>query len=294
MAIIETGKLTKYYGKVRGIEALDLAVEQGEVFGFLGPNGAGKTTTIRLLLDLIRPTSGKASIFGLDVNRESLQIRRRTGYVPGDVVLYDGLTGSDFLKLMGSFRGGYAPSRVKELRDRLDLDLSRQSRAYSKGNKQKLAVVQAFASDPELLILDEPTSGLDPLIQKHFYDLVLEEKKRGKTVFFSSHILPEAERICDRVGIVKEGQLVAVERVEDLKHKKVRHMEIHFSRNVEAAELAMPGVEVTSLTEKQAELRISGNIAMLLQKLAGLPVEDMHFPEANLEDTFMAFYGGEK
>jgi ABC-2 type transport system ATP-binding protein len=294
MAIIETEKLTKYYGKVRGIESLDLCVKQGEVFGFLGPNGAGKTTTIRLLLDLIRPTSGKASVFGLDANTHSLAIRQRIGYVPGDVVLYDGLTGNEFLKLMGSFHGGYSASRVKELLDRLELDPSRQSRAYSKGNKQKLAVVQAFASDPELLILDEPTSGLDPLIQKRFYDMVLEEKKSGKTIFFSSHILPEAERICDRVGIVKEGSLVAVESVEDLKHKKVRHMEIHFSRNVDASELAMPGVEITSLAEKHAELRISSNISSLLQKLAGLPVEDMSFPEANLEDSFMAFYGGGK
>jgi len=292
MAVIVTEKLTKYYGKVRGIEALDLAVEQGEVFGFLGPNGAGKTTTIRLLLDLIRPSAGKACIFGLDVNTNSLSIRQRTGYVPGDVVLYDGLTGTDFLKLMGSFRGGYAASRVKELQDRLDLDLSRQSRAYSKGNKQKLAVVQAFASDPELLILDEPTTGLDPLIQKRFYDLILEEKKRGKTVFFSSHILPEVERVCDRVGMVKDGRLVAVERIDDLKHKKVRHMEVTFARDVDAAELAVPGVEVLTLAERHADLRISGNITTLLQKLAALPVEDMSFPEANLEDSFMAFYGG--
>ena len=292
MAVIETGKLTKYYGKVRGIEALDLTVEQGEVFGFLGPNGAGKTTTIRLLLDLIHPSAGKASIFGLDAGTDSLSIRRRTGYVPGDVVLYDGLTGRDFLKLMGSFRGGYTAPRIKELQDRLDLDLSRQSRAYSKGNKQKLAVVQAFASDPELLILDEPTTGLDPLIQKRFYDLILDEKKRGKTVFFSSHILPEVERVCDRVGMVKEGRLVAVERIDDLKHKKVRQMEVTFGRDVDAAELAVPGVEILSLAEKHAELRISGNVATLLQRLAALPVEDMSFPEANLEDSFMAFYGG--
>lgn len=294
MAVIETDKLTKYYGKVRGVESLDLCVKQGEVFGFLGPNGAGKTTTIRLLLDLIRPTSGKASIFGLDSNTNSLAIRKRIGYVPGDVVLYDGLTGNEFLKLMGSFRSGYSSSRIKDLLEILDLDPSRQSRAYSKGNKQKLAVVQAFAPDPELLILDEPTSGLDPLIQKRFYDMILDEKKRGKTIFFSSHILPEAERICDRVGIVKEGSLVAVESVDDLKRKKVRNMEIHFTRNIDASELTMPGVEITSLTEKHAELRVSSNLSSLLQKLAGLPVEDMSFPEANLEDSFMAFYGGRK
>jgi ABC-2 type transport system ATP-binding protein len=267
-------------------------VEQGEVFGFLGPNGAGKTTTIRLLLDLIRHTSGEARIFGMDTSAGSLPIRRRTGYVPGDVVLYDGLTGSDFLKLMGSFRGGFPASRVKELQERLDLDLSRQSRAYSKGNKQKLAVVQAFASDPELLILDEPTTGLDPLIQKRFYDLILEEKQRGKTVFFSSHILPEVERVCDRVGMVKEGRLVAVERIADLKHKKVRRMEVTFGCDVDVSELAGPGVEIISLAERHADLRISGHIAAVLQKLATLPVEDMSFPEANLEDSFMAFYGG--
>jgi ABC-2 type transport system ATP-binding protein len=152
--------------------------------------------------------------------------------------------------------------------------------------------VQAFAPDPELLILDEPTSGLDPLIQKRFYDLILEEKQRGKTVFFSSHILPEVERVCDRVGMVKDGRLVTVERIDDLKHKKVRHMEVTFARDVDALELAMPGVEIVSLAERHAEMRISGNIATLLQKLATLPVEDMSFPEANLEDSFMAFYGG--
>jgi len=294
MPVIETDKLTKYYGKVCGIESLDLAVEHGEVFGFLGPNGAGKTTTIRLLLDLIRPTSGRAHIFGLDTNRDSLEIRKRLGYVPGDVVLYDGMTGTAFLKLMGSFRGGYDAARIKALQERLDLDLSRQSRAYSKGNKQKIAIVQACAPDPELLILDEPTSGLDPLIQKRFYDLILEEKERGKTVFFSSHILPEVERVCDRVGMVREGHLVAVERVSDLKHKKVRRMEVIFSRQVAVDELALPGMEIVSLSDNHAELRISGNIAAVLQKLAGLPVEDMSFPEASLEDTFMQYYGGAK
>ncbi len=294
MAVIKTYGLTKYYGKIRGIQDLDLEVVKGEVFGFLGPNGAGKTTTIRLLLDLIRPTRGQAEVFGLDSHRNSLEIRRRVGYIPGDVVLYDGMTGSDYLALMGSFHQGENGHRLKELQERLELDLSRQTRAYSKGMKQKLAIIQAFMNDPELLILDEPTLGLDPLMQHLFYDLLLNEKKRGKTVFLSSHIIPEVERVCDRVGIVRNGHLAAVEQVADLKLKKVRRMELHLSRELPPEEIRLEGVEILSIKGKQIELRVSGNIPRLLEQLCQLPIEDMAFPEASLEDTFMEFYGEEQ
>lgn len=292
--VITTEKMTKFYGKNRGVIDLDLEVKQGEIFGFLGPNGAGKTTTIRLLLNLIHPTSGHARVFGLDSRRDSLEIRRRLGYIPGDVVLYDGMTGSEYLALMGSFHSGHNGHRLKELQERLDLDLSRQTRAYSKGMKQKLAIIQAFMNDPELLVLDEPTMGLDPLMQHLFYDLLLNEKKRGKTIFLSSHIIPEVERVCDRVGIVRDGRLVSIEQVADLKHKKVRRMELTLTRELSREKLKLEGVEILSIKGKQIELRVSGNIPTLLRQLCKLPIEDMAFPEAALEDIFMEFYGEEQ
>ena len=294
MAIIKTYGLTKYYGKICGIKSLDLEVDKGEIFGFLGPNGAGKTTTIRLLLDLIRPTRGQAEVFGLDTHRNSLEIRRCLGYVPGDVVLYDGMTGGEFLALMGSFHQGHDGRRLKELQERLELDLSRQTRAYSKGMKQKLAIIQAFMNDPKLLILDEPTLGLDPLMQRQFYDLLLEEKSRGKTIFLSSHILPEVERVCDRVGIVRGGHLVDIELVADLKRKKIRRMHLIFSREMAQDELKLKGVDIISIKGKQVELKVHGEIPSLLKQLCQLPIEDMSFPEASLEDTFMEFYEEEQ
>lgn len=294
MSIIKTSSLTKYYGKTRGIEGLDLEVDEGEIFGFLGPNGAGKTTTIRLLLNLIRPGRGYAQVFGLDSRRNSLEIRQCLGYVPGDVVLYDGMTGGEFLALMGSFHRKHNHSRLKELQEKFELDLSRQTRAYSKGMKQKLAIIQAFMNDPKLLILDEPTLGLDPLMQRQFYDLLLEEKARGKTIFLSSHMLSEVERICDRVGIVRSGHLVAIERVAELKHKKVRRMELILSRQLSAKEIKLEGVEILSIKGKRVDLKVSGNIPRLLKQLCQLPIEDMSFPEATLEDTFMEFYEEER
>ncbi len=294
MAIIKTSGLTKYYGKICGIKSLDLEVDKGEIFGFLGPNGAGKTTTIRLLLDLIRPTRGQAEVFGLDTHRNSLEIRQCLGYVPGDVVLYDGMTGGEFLALMGSFHQGHDGRRLKELQERLELDLSRQTRAYSKGMKQKLAIIQAFMNDPKLLILDEPTLGLDPLMQRQFYDLLLEEKSRGKTIFLSSHILPEVERVCDRVGIVRGGHLVDIELVADLKRKKIRRMHLIFSREMAQDELKLKGVDIISIKGKQVELKVHGEIPSLLKQLCQLPIEDMSFPEASLEDTFMEFYEEEQ
>ena len=294
MALIKTVGLTKYYGKTRGIEDLNLEIEVGEIFGFLGPNGAGKTTTIRLLLNLIRPTRGFANIFGIDIRQNSLEIRHRLGYVPGDVVLYDGMTGMDYLRLMGSFRRNHDGHRLRELQERMDLDLSRKARTYSKGMKQKLAIIQAFMSDPELLILDEPTLGLDPLIQRQFYDLMLEEKSHGKTIFLSSHILPEVERVCDRVGIVRKGHLVDVERVDTLKHKKVRRMELILSRELAEDEIKLEGVDIISISGRRVELKVHGDVPKLLAQLCRLPVEDMSFPEASLEDSFMEFYGEEQ
>ena len=288
--IITTENLTKYYGSVRGIDGVNLKVRQGEVFGFLGPNGAGKTTTIRILLDMIRPTGGSAKVFGLDARRYSVQIRRRLGNLPGDVSLYDSLKGSDVLKLLGSFRGKGGTRRMTEMAERLDLDLTRTVRAYSHGMKQKLAIIQAFMHDPELLVLDEPTQGLDPLMQREFYKLLLEENATGKTIFLSSHILPEVERVCQRVGIIREGELVAVEEVEVLKRKKVRRMELVLKREMSDIVLRIYGAELVKRDGRHVEYIVRGDVETVLRKVAALPIEDIHFPEASLEEVFMDFY----
>jgi ABC-2 type transport system ATP-binding protein len=297
MAVVKTIGLTKYYGNARGVDDLNLEVAQGEIFGFLGPNGAGKTTTIRLLLNLIRPTRGNAQIFGLDTRQNYLEIHQRLGYMPGDVVLYDGMTGSEFLSLMGSFHKGHSGhngQRLRQLQQRFELDLNRQTQTYSKGMKQKLVIIQALMNDPELLILDEPTLGLDPLMQRQFYELLLEEKKRGKTIILSSHILPEVERVCDRIGIVRDGHLIDIELVANLKRKKIRRMHLVLSREMTQDELKLERADIISIKGKQVELKVHDEIPSLLKQLCQLPIEDMSFPEASLEDTFMEFYKEEQ
>ncbi|MFC1944719.1 ABC transporter ATP-binding protein [Chloroflexota bacterium] len=293
MTIIQTYELTKYYGKGRGIEDLDLEIRSGEIFGFLGPNGAGKTTTIRLLLDLIRPTRGRAGIFGLDVRACSLEIRQRVGYLPGVVSLYENLSGEEFLGLIDKLHHNRSGKRKDELAERLDIDLSRKIRTYSKGMKQKVAIIQALMNDPELLILDEPTSGLDPLVQREFYNLLKEGKERGKTVFLSSHILPEVERVCDRVGILRDGLLVAVENVDDLKTKRVRKLELTMREDVQQDKLKIPGTKLLYYRNRHAELEVYIHVGEILRKLAELPLEDIVFPEATLEDTFIKYYDEE-
>ena len=288
MAVIRTSGLTKFYGRVRGIEDLDLEVRKGEIFGFLGPNGAGKTTAIRLLLGLLHPTRGRAEVLGQEAG--SIEARQRIGYVPGEVAFYEGMTGEELLGLLGRFHRGDHRERQEYLARCLDLDLKRPIRGYSRGMKQKLAVIQALRHDPDLLILDEPTLGLDPLVQREFYTLLMEEKGRGKTVFLSSHILPEVERVADRVGIVREGHLAAVEDVGALKLKKVRRLQLWLREEVPAQALELEGVEVLSRQGKHLELAVHGHIERLLPWLSRLPVEEMVFAEASLEDTFMKFY----
>src|ERR671919_788551 len=206
--VIETEALTKYYGKHLGIEDLTFSVRAGEVFGFLGPNGAGKTTTIRTLLDLIRPTRGRASIFGLDSHQEGIEIRRRIGYVPGELALYDRMDGADLLEFLGNLRGGVDPSRIRGLADRVGAELNRKIRTLSHGNKQKLGLIQAFMHDPGLVVLDEPTQGLDPLVQNEVHRMIREVRAQGRTVFLSSHDLSEVEGLCDRVGIIRNDGLI--------------------------------------------------------------------------------------
>ena len=222
--IIRTEQLTKTYGPHRGITDVDLTVHEGEVMGFLGPNGAGKTTTIRILLDLIRPTAGKAWVFGIDAQADPVAIHRRLGYLPGEFSLYDKLTGAETIEYFANLRGGVDKAYAAELIERLDLDPSRKYKEYSKGNKQKVGLVVALQHRPDLLILDEPTSGLDPLVQQTFFDLVREARAEGRTVFLSSHIISEVERTTDRVAIIREGRIVRVDQVSalrDLSHHEV-------------------------------------------------------------------------
>jgi ABC-2 type transport system ATP-binding protein len=286
---IETHGLTKYYGEARGVVDLDLRVEQGEIFGFLGPNGAGKTTTIRLLMDFLRPTSGAAEMLGLDVRQHSFALRHRVSNLPGEFSIYPRITGRQFLDLCGS---GHADGRAleKDIVERLDVDLDRRVSSLSPGNRQKIGLVQAFMADPELLILDEPTTGLDPLVQQELYAILQEQRARGKTVFMSSHNLAEVERVCDRIGVVRDGRLVAVETVDDLQTRRVRKMEITFTRATDIDSLVIPGVTVESSSERGVILLVTGGVGELLARLARLPVEDLVFPEASIEDTFMSFY----
>lgn len=291
--IIETEGLTKFYGKVRGVQDLNLSVREGEVFGYLGPNGAGKTTTIRLLLDLIRPTRGTARLFGEEVRNHAAAAKARLGNLPGELSLWDNLTGRELISFTGHLRGEIDWAWIDQLARRLDLDLSRHVRNLSHGNKQKVGLIQAFAHKPELVILDEPTLGLDPLIQQEFYALVDEVKAQGHTVFISSHILPEVERVCDRVGIIREGHLVAVEEVAELKRKRVRRMELTFAAPVPPTAFDLPGVRDLEQSDTSLRFWVEGTPGCLdavVKRAAQFSIQDMRYEQATLEDIFLAYY----
>lgn len=292
-AAIETTGLTKFYGETRGVEALDLRVERGEVFGYLGPNGAGKTTTIRLLLDLIRPTRGHAKIAGLDTQAQSLEVRRLTGYLPGELKLPARTTAIGFLAYLARLRGSVDRSAIGELADRLELDLERRIGDLSKGNKQKVGIVAAFMHDPELLILDEPTSGLDPLRQQDVLGLVRERAATGRTVFLSSHELDQVEHVAERVGIVRDGRLVAVEAIATLKQRALRRVEVRLvgsTANVERLR-DVPGVSDVSLTDGVIRLAVEGAMDALLKELAQLPVQTLTSEAPELDEIFRSYYG---
>lgn len=293
---IEVKGLTKFYGEHRGIIDLDFEVRQGEVFGYLGPNGAGKTTTIRTLLDLIRPTDGKAKIFGKDVRLEGEEIRESVGYLPGELALFGDMTGEDTLEYLGNVKGGVDWSYVEELADRLEADLNQEVSDLSSGNKQKLGLIQAFMAEPKLLILDEPTNGLDPLMQQEFFHLIEETRENGQTVFVSSHILPVVERICDRVGIIRKGELVAVEEIEDLKEGTLRSLEIQFAeRPPEDRFLNLPGVEEVNFEDSRLHCKVVGKLDDLIKEAARYEVINFISHEPNLEEIFLKYYEeGEK
>ncbi len=292
--VISLERLTKSYGSNRGIIEVDLTVPQGETFGFLGPNGAGKTTTIRTMLDLIRPSSGRAAIFGIESSADPVAIHRRIGYIPGEFALYDRLTGRQTLDYFANLRGGVEKAYQASLIDRFELDASRRFKEYSKGNKQKVGVVIALQHRPELLVLDEPTAGLDPLVQQTFFEVLDEAVADGATVFLSSHILSEVEKSCDRVGIIREGRLVKVDSVAALRDLAHHQVELRFSGSVPRAEFeALPGVSDVAAEDHVLRLRVSGAITPVVQAAARHELLDFVSREPSLEETFLAQYGRE-
>jgi ABC-2 type transport system ATP-binding protein len=291
-AVIRTEKLTKSYGAHRGIIDVDLEVNEGEVFGFLGPNGAGKTTTIRTILDLIRPTSGKAFVFGIESTADPVSIHRRVGYIPGEFSLYDRLTGGQTLDYFANLRGGVDRAYQEQLIERFDIDPKRRFKEYSKGNKQKIGLVIALQHQPELLVLDEPTSGLDPLIQQSFYELVREARDAGRTVFLSSHILSEVERTADRVAIIREGRLVKVDSVEGLRDLAHHQVELRFAGPVPTDAFdSLPGVSDVVGDDHTLRMRVTGAITPVVRAAAQYELLDFVSREPTLEETFLAQYG---
>ncbi len=292
---ISLRQVDHFFGDHRALHDVSLEVQEGEIFGFLGPNGAGKTTSIRILMGLLQATSGQAEIFGLDCWRERVEVKRKVGFLPGDIQLYEHLTGMETLEFMASFRGEVPVKRIKSLAERFELDLTRPVRQLSKGNRQKVGIVQALMHDAPLLILDEPTSGLDPLKQHQFLEALREEAAAGRTIFLSSHDLPEVERVADRVAIIRLGQLIAVQRVEQLRKLRHRTMQVRFGRPIETRELSeVPGVTIERAHDRsrEVEMTINGEIQPVLRALADLPVEDLTYGPPDLESIFLHYYDG--
>ncbi len=294
-AAIETHGLTKHYGDFPALKNLDLEVRPGEVFGFLGPNGAGKTTMIRTILDEIRPTAGSATILGFDSHKDSVEIRNHIGYLPGDLAMYPRLTGRDTLTYFANLRGGVDWAYVNELAERLDADLSKKVGDLSTGNRQKVGLIQAFMNRPAVLIMDEPSTGLDPLVQREFQAMMREVVADGRTVFLSSHTLSEVQRISDRVGIIRHGELVAVETVHELRSKAMRRVEFEFATHVDPGVFDdVPGVRDVSANDHRIVLSYDGKMDTLLTKVAGrYEVVDITTAEADLEEIFLTYYRDE-
>lgn len=289
---IEFESLTKYYGDVRGVEELTFTVDEGEIFGFLGPNGAGKSTAIRLLLGLLKPTDGSVSLLGRDVTdrAELRDVKRHVGYLPSDVTFYDRVTGADLLDHFGRLRGD---ERRAELLERFPVPLDRHVKTYSSGNRQKLAIVAAFMHDPEVAIMDEPTAGLDPLVQNEFYDLLEERQEKGQTSFFSSHVLSEVRRVCDRVGIIRNGRLIELDTVSNILAEGGTVARVRLAEKPPAASLEFPGVAHVDRRDGEYRLVLSREFDALIDRLDEYTVIDLEVREAAIEDVFMHFYGGE-
>jgi len=291
---IRTDGLTKHYDSLLALDHLDLQVEQGEIFGFLGPNGAGKSTTIRLLLDLIRPTAGRAEILGLDCQRQSQQVRDLCGYLPGDLRLYPGLRGLETVELFASMRMRPTDMAfVHEIARELELDLTRHAGTYSKGNRQKLGVLIALLGDPRVLLWDEPTSGLDPIMQRAVWDILRRMADRGTTVFFSSHVMSEVEQTCERVGILRQGRLVTVQPVSELKARGLRHVVVSFAENAPPpSAFALPNVREIERSRVEVEFEVTGEMDGLLKALANHHVADLKTEQPTLDEILLGYYEG--
>ncbi|MDQ2829656.1 MAG: ABC transporter ATP-binding protein [Chloroflexota bacterium] len=287
---IAIDNLVKSYGTVAAVRQLSMRVERGEIFGFLGPNGAGKTTTIRCMLDSIRPTAGTIRIAGLDAQRDTLAVHRCIGYLPGDVRLPGSMTGKQVIAYFARLQGR-APVRLNDLIARFDVETTRPLKGYSKGMRQKIGIVLAFMGDPDIVILDEPASGLDPLLQRVFNELLLDEQRRGKTIFMSSHIMSDVEKVCQRVAVIRQGELVTVEAVEALRQKAGQRVTVEFGDDVATDELArIPGVRAVTRGNSAYQLTMSGTMDPLVKALSRHTVVRLQAEEAPLEDVFLTFY----
>jgi len=290
--VIVIDKLQKSYGKVQAVRGISMSVERGEIFGFLGPNGAGKTTTIRCMLDVIRPSAGTIRVLGLDAQRDKMELHKRIGYIPGDVRLPGQMTGKQIINYFSRLQG-LEPVLLDDLVARFDVEMKRQLKSYSKGMRQKIGIVLGFMCDPDVLILDEPSSGLDPLLQKVFNEFLLEEQARGKTVFMSSHIMSDVEKVCQRVGVIRQGELVTVEEVEKLREKAGQRVTVEFGDTVAPEELArIPGVSMVSKNSNNSSyhFNMSGNMDPLIKALSHHEVVRLQAEEAPLEEVFLKFY----
>jgi len=289
MSIIEVANLTKYYGKARGIVDVSFKEEEGEIFGFIGPNGAGKSTTIRLLLSLIHPTSGSARVFGKDVVTHGPEIRRDIGYLPSEVFYYEGMKVTDLLKYSASFYDRDCTRRMQELSEIMELELNRRISDLSYGNKKKVGIVQGLLHSPKLLFLDEPTAGLDPLMQRKFFDLIRAENARGVTVFFSSHILGEVQRLCTRVGIIREGRIAEISDIRTLQQNNYKKVRVT-AEGLTPAPFDLPGVSNLQVDSGTVHFFFKGDINTVLQRISGIQVADVTIEEPTLEEIFMHYY----
>lgn len=293
MSVIEIKNLTKDYGNKKGIFNVNLSVKSGEVFGFLGPNGAGKTTTIRNLMGFIHPDKGSCLIKGIDCSKESYKIQDNLGYLPGEIAFMDDMTGIEFIKFIADMKGLKDFSRANELIKNFELDTKGKIKKMSKGMKQKIGIVCAFMSNPDILILDEPTSGLDPLMQNKFVDLILSEKEKGKTIFMSSHIFDEVEKTCDRTAIIKDGNVVAVENMNTLSNSKHKSYVITFTNEEEAKEFSKEKFNVKELIGNVVTVEVKGDINPFIEALSKYSIKNLDVKTQSLEELFMHFYGGE-
>jgi ABC-2 type transport system ATP-binding protein len=289
MSVIEVNHLTKYYGKARGIKDVSFHVDEGEIFGFIGPNGAGKSTTIRLLLSLIYPTSGSGTIFGKDCIKYGPELRREIGYLPSEVFYYERMKVIDLLEYSASFYDKDCTQRMKELAELMELEMHRRIEDLSYGNRKKVGIVQGLLHQPTLLFLDEPTAGLDPLMQRKFFQLVREENQRGVTVFFSSHILGEVQRMCNRVGIIKEGEIIEIADIRTLQQNNYKKIRVE-ATNLDTAYFDLPGV--TNVEHHNGVVRFfyKGDINAVVAKIGALTVSDATIEEPTLEEIFMHYY----